>query len=306
MNRKDIPFFIAVCARDVHYARPLVMSIRHQYPDNPIFLLPDGKMDLSEFNKIPGIYNAPKELDLPDLPHLTGLRNKIRLLYVREFDGLFFLDADTLLTGPVLDMISDPMAFYVNAYSDQSFVLKDGSEQQWELIGDIIYDPIFIREYDPAYFNRKAIHFISGHFYMPCKMVPTAWVDEVLPHLGLRHGDRPGFRYGDQGFLNYAFNKWSQENGPDMKYSEFTLFPNDKIDISDPPSLQKTLNRNEDRWKVLHYTKPSRKFLYEEHTYGDIMEYFASEYYDGRKDLRRTHLRKRKLERWKKRLGGRR
>jgi hypothetical protein len=272
-------FVVAVCEKDYHYAKLCCESIRYFYPDVPIFLAKDGAFSTEQLEALPGV--SPLDVRVPggEAGEFTGLLTKLRLLFFEDSDRVFFLDADTVLIGPVLDVVGSSDLF-VNGYPENKFNVLQASEERKGWVAKSFFAPDAIRGYDPEFASHEVLFFISGHFSVRTGVIPHTWVRDARPHMAPSFHGGPLFKYGDQGFLNYAFNKAAQTGRATLGYAPFVIFPTDAEEREYPEVRTDNLagKRITGRY-LLHFTGPSRRFHYGRHRFGSVLRFFADRYY---------------------------
>ncbi|MEL7209439.1 MAG: hypothetical protein AAGK32_14580, partial [Actinomycetota bacterium] len=98
----DVAFVVGTYEQDVHYARPLLASLRHFHPDHEIIVLTDGPVARDELPDWAGVRvvesgEASAEAGLD----LTDYLAKLNLFFWDEFDHYAYFDADSVLLRPL-------------------------------------------------------------------------------------------------------------------------------------------------------------------------------------------------------------
>ncbi len=271
-----ICFVVALCEKDHHYAKLCCESILHFYPDVPIFLAKDGEFSTTQLESLPGVHL----LRTPAAPAaFTGLLNKLRLFYFEEYEKVFFLDADTVLIGPILDVL-DGSDLFVNGYAENHLDVLRASEERQQWMAKSFFPPGAMREYDPDFVQEPVLFFISGHFLMRPGAFPRDWVERARPHLDPSFHGGALFKYGDQGFLNYAFNKAAQTGRAALGYSAFVIFPTDAEERDYPEvNAAGVKDKRITGPCLIHFTGPSRRFHFGKHRFGSVLRFFQDKYY---------------------------
>lgn len=188
---------ILCTARDAWLARIAVASVRYWSPEIPITLVKDpvyGRFSTDEVERAWGVSST----DTLAQPCGWGF-GKIELLFRFPGRRLLILDADTILCGDVLGVLSD---------SDADFVV---SVEQVEAGRLDEFQPYYyrfdaVRELD-AEFARPRSLFNTGHFVATSGVLRRddfdPWLRWSSP-VELRYPDR--FHPGDQGVLNYVLD----------------------------------------------------------------------------------------------------
>ena len=266
MENKIDKIVIACFKKDLFLLRPCVASIRFWYPEIEIFLLKDlieGDFSLTEFIKNFDCKIFPTEMKTFGWPW-----SKLSVLLEEKDDRYLFLDSDTVFLGPVLDML-------------QTF------PEEFLVTGALIEDP-----YDPNFiFNYIDINKISevdrnykfpgfgfngGHIIMKSGIFKKTDFTPIInfkPKIKSMYPEI--FKHGDQGCLNYIFNKAAQEKRITLRYVDFWIWPG--LPISNKIDLERIKNKNGYDF-IMHWAgiKPVdfRKYI----RY-DILKFYTEFYY---------------------------
>ncbi len=289
-------FAIATHSGDLRYCRILCASIRHFYPHLPIRLLCDGAPDVRPLAGLGDI--EPFEPRQPQLRSLRGLLTKLRVLaLVEHYEHVLFLDADTVLTGPILQLPWGGCEALVDA---EGFRFLP-SAAKLDYIAQHCFEPEQMQVFDPSFDCRRMLAFNSGAFFLKRGSLGVAACLEVLQRLDFE--PRRLFRYGDQGLLNYLFNRAAQQGRLRLRHQGFMLIPGPDpwhlLDFSDL-TARRVLGRGYRRCYLLHYTTPNRHRSLRAHRFGDVLAAFEAAYY--RQVGTRTRLRD-GIGHWQRQLG---
>ncbi|MBL7698728.1 MAG: hypothetical protein JNK79_11235 [Chitinophagaceae bacterium] len=111
MNVKRV--FINTYRYDFYFARICIASIRYWYPDIPIFLIKDQNKGSFNTSYDENLWKV-NVLDLPRKKFGWGY-GKLETLFLNNTDSFFVIDADAVITGPVLDTVeTNPADFIVD------------------------------------------------------------------------------------------------------------------------------------------------------------------------------------------------
>jgi len=196
MNTAPIAkIYVATHGRDFHLARLCVASIRYWYPDIPIILLSDflmGEFDSRslerDFNVIP--------FDTPICKFGYGY-SKLEGLFPKTGERYLMLDADTVLLGPVLDVLNATPGDFV-IQPDQSAIKK---------MDVYAYPPPLLKAFDPA-FDIPDYIFNTGQYVGTEGLLAREDFASVLKWDYPRQSLHPEiFKCGEQGLLNYVLFK---------------------------------------------------------------------------------------------------
>jgi hypothetical protein len=216
--------YLAACARDARLTRICIASIRYFYPDVPIKLLAGDDIQ-SLAAEVKRYWNV----DLADLPvgdYGWGLV-KLEPLFGPSGQSFLVCDADTIFTGPILD---------VRARSDAPFFVDD------EQLSDadsrrLYYDWDKLAPLDPKVVPAIRA-FNVGQWFGTAGLVKREefdrWIEWTLPRR-LYHQNM--FMGGDQGVMNYvllqkeAYDGLRIERHPIMRWAGY---PNglDGLDVA--------------------------------------------------------------------------
>lgn len=192
--------YIAASTRDSRFARICAASIRSYYPELPVFLLPGGRLERGLAEELRTHWNV----QLAKIPAGDYGWGFVKLVPLFGPPGAPFLmlDADTVMTGPVLDRINSRLSV-----SEPPAFLVDEEEQPESEIRRLYYDWERVAEVDPGA-RCPAFVFNSGQWVGTPGIVGRddfdPWVEWGMPPK-LRHAEV--FMPGDQGILNYVLNQ---------------------------------------------------------------------------------------------------
>src|SRR5687767_6536333 len=94
--------FINTYKYDFHFAKICIASIRYWYADIPIFLIKDEEQGTFDTSYTERMWNV-KVLDIPRKRFGWGY-GKLETLFLDGKETFFVIDADAVLTGPVIDV----------------------------------------------------------------------------------------------------------------------------------------------------------------------------------------------------------
>ena len=152
-----------------------------------------------------------------------------------------------------------------------------------------------IREYDPNFVRHDVLFFIAGHFFLRPAVIPPGWIVEAWPYIDPSYHGGPLFKYGDQGFINYAFNEAAQTGRGTLGYAAFVIFPSDSAQRDYPDvTMEGVIEKRIKGPYMIHFTGPARRFHYGKHRFGSILGFFYEQYYA------RFHAHVRWLDYWKR------
>lgn len=195
---------IATTPRDLRLCRICLASVRHFHPQAEIALLPGAPLPASFLRE------TERHFGTSMYPVETGDYGwgfvKLEPLFRPSGESFLVLDADTVLTGPVLH----ELAAWVTADDGPDF-LVDEEEQSESDMRRLYYDWDKVRTID-ASTQRPAFVFNSGQWAGRSGVLARKdfepWVEWTFPRR-LKHPEL--FMPGDQGILNYILNQKAAE-----------------------------------------------------------------------------------------------
>jgi hypothetical protein len=199
---------------DARYTRICVASIRYFYPDLPVRLLVSGNLQ-------PGLAEELRRhwdvgiTDHPSRGEYGWGFVKLEPLFGRLGEKFLVLDSDTVLTGPILDSWT----------STKSHFLVDDEKQSEVDMKRLYYDWEKVRLID-AYAQPPRFVFNSGQWFGTAGILTredfAPWVEWTMPRK-LRHPEQ--FMPGDQGILNYVFNRKMALGGLQVERRQIMRWP---------------------------------------------------------------------------------
>jgi hypothetical protein len=185
--------YISCYKYDIDFAKICIASIRHWYPEIPIYLIKDTGQ--GEFNTKP-LEHAWQVKVLPTTRKRFGWGfGKWEPLFI-EGDGSFLvLDADTVLAGPVIDIAEK---------TDADF-LVDEEEQPYDRLNEIYYKVERLGEVDER-FVYPGYTFNEGQWFGTHGLLKRSDFDAILDWS--EEPQKPKFPeiilQGAQGHLNFT------------------------------------------------------------------------------------------------------
>jgi hypothetical protein len=257
--------YVNTYRKDFHLARICVASIRYWYPEIPIYLLKDtvgaGDFDTSAIERHFGV----RILQAKTKTYGWGF-SKFEPLSRPSGEAFLFLDADTVMSGPILDRLA----------GIEADIIVDQEVQPIEKLRALYFDPEALRCLDPG-FTYPGFTFNGGQFAALSGILMEADLNPFFDWGPPPKTLYPGvFKNGDQGLFNYIMQKKSAEGAISLVRSPIMIWP--EGGTADHVDLDAIRNRRpvEDRvihWagmKAVPYAKLPRK---------DILEFFKAEYH---------------------------
>jgi hypothetical protein len=259
--------YIAASSRDSRFARICAASVRAFYPEIPIFLLPGGKLERGLAEEL-RIHWDVQLAEIPSGNYGWGFV-KLEPLFGRPAAPFLMLDADTVMTGPVLDEM-----YALLSMADAPAFLVDEEDQSEAEMRRLYYDWDRLRTIDPEV-KRPTFVFNSGQWVGTPGVISREdfdpWVEWAMPPK-LRHADV--FMPGDQGILNYLLNqghaaqRFSVERLPLMRWPGHGLngFSSEEVRTGIAPK------------RVIHWAGMKR-LRFADMKGADLLTYFEKLYY---------------------------
>lgn len=217
--------FVNTYRYDFHLAKICIGSIRYWYPEIPILLIKDinaGNFDTSFLEKT---WNV-KVLETPGKKFGWGY-GKLEPLFLDDRDSFLVVDADTVLTGPVIDAVKE-----INA----QFIV-DNEVQPPERVNQIYYDLDRVNEIEED-FIYPGYTFNSGQWFGTSGILSRKDFDKVLDWTEPPSSRFPDMIFnGDQGHLNFILQWLEQSAKISIERMKLMIWPDagraDFIDIQD-------------------------------------------------------------------------
>jgi hypothetical protein len=188
--------FVAAHKGDLRLTRICVASIRHWYPDMPIFLLKDQALESFSTRELEENWNVGV-WKTDGGPYGWGFI-KLEPLFDRRAGRYLVVDSDVAFIGPLLDELQRYRADFV----------VHGETQPPEAMRDLYFDASRVRSTINQSLQNIPFTFNSGQYVATGGLLERSDFDEVL-----RWSSPPVVRYpeffnaGDQGVLNYVVLK---------------------------------------------------------------------------------------------------
>lgn len=209
--------YIAASSRDARFARICAASVRTFAPDLPVFLLPGGRLEPGLAEELKRHWNVGLA-EIPPGDYGWGFV-KLEPLFGPPGEPFLMLDADTVLTGPVIDAINARLTRpHAPAF------LVDEEEQTEAEMRRLYYDWDRLREIDFGA-ARPSFVFNSGQWVgTPGLLTRVDFAPLVDWSFPCKQRYPDCFRNGEQGILNYVLNqscasrRFSLERMPLMRW----------------------------------------------------------------------------------------
>ena len=270
MNVKKV--FINTYRYDFHFARVCIASIRYWYPDIPIFLIKDensGKFDTGYDEKLWNI----GVLDLERKRFGWGY-GKLETLFLEDNESFFVIDADAVITGPVLDVVNT---------IDTDFIV-DNEVQPDKRFNEIYFRLDRIGELDPEYIYPH-YSFNTGQWFGKSNAVSRKDFETTLHWSEPPVTKSPEIVFNnDQTHLNYVVH--TQERLGKISVSRIQLLAWPKDGAADFIKLEKIKTHSDIYPLVIHWAGMS-SFKFSDLPRQDILNFYKDYYYSKSGSLRK-------------------
>jgi hypothetical protein len=256
--------YVAASTNDARYTRICVTSIRFFYPDVPIRLLISGDLERGLVGELMRYWDV-STADLPNRGDYGWGFVKLEPLFGHPGERFLVLDSDTILTGPVLDVWEG---------SSAPFLVDDESQSEADT-KRLYYDWERVRELDPSARPPRFV-FNSGQWCGTAGVLKRGdfepWVEWAMPRK-LRHPE--SFMPGDQGVLNYVFNRKADFEGLQVEQRQIMRWPGHSMDGLDADSV----SRKTAPPRIVHWAG-LKKARQRDMAGADLLAFFEKRYYE--------------------------
>lgn len=274
----DTTFVTFACGRDVHYAKALLGSINHFYPDNRIVVVTESDIferDIRQMSRFPNtrVYRVP-DLMLEHKLHLTGLLAKFNVLFLPGVARALVADADSVLIAPVMEEINPHKLFTAlhGRKIDPSDKVERESFERWAV------DVPTVRKLHPA-FGEHGLYYVQGsHFYVNVSRFPYDIFYGMLKLMGCDHKTLTPLRAGDQGFWNYLLNSGRVPEA-DFELKPATIQVGQTPRVASCEDMEWVQRRVKKEWSFIHYVGFSRRYRRRDHDYAQVLQWATRRYY---------------------------
>jgi len=260
--------YIACYKHDLRLARILATSIRHWYPDLPIWLIKDrryGDFDTRELESV---------LKVSVLP--TRFRSygwgfaKLEPYFLAKQHRCLILDADIVMLGCVIDHLEQ---------FNEDFVVAHEVPPDLEFIDRWYFNLDRMRDFDPE-FKFPGFIFNTGNLVATTGILQPAHFAGLIEWKDLPSLSHPQiFRCAEQGVLNYLLMKMHARGEISLRRDRFMEVP------FEPPGMDvdvAKLNSASPYKFVVHWAGCTRNVLsptFARTPRGDLMLHFEDLYY---------------------------
>jgi hypothetical protein len=256
--------FINTYKYDFHFAKICIASIRYWYPDIPIFLIKDeneGTFDTSHTEKL---WNV-QVLDIPRKKFGWGY-GKLEVLFLEAKESFLVIDADAVLTGPVIDAVRE---------IDADFIV-DKEEQPEGRFNEIYFNLARINELDKD-FIYPGYSFNSGQWFGTSSIIKREDFRKTLnwsePPVSI---DKNIVVNNDQGHINYIIHSFDHRKLITLTRIRLMIWPVEgSADFID---LEKIKVKSADYPFIIHWAGMSG-LKFSDLPRQDILNFYKEHYY---------------------------
>jgi len=249
---------------DFRLARICIASIRYWYPAIPIFLIKDLTAGAFSTRNLEEKWNVG--LFPSDRKRFGWGFGKLEPLFVGSGESFLVVDADTVLTGPILDTVAGVNADFIVDKEVQPFARVN--EIYYSLDNLTLIDPDFVY---PGY------TFNTGQWYGTSGQIRREDFEEVIEWTEPPSSKFAGWIFnGDQGHQNFIFHSLERQNRIKIERRPVMIWPDGAN--ADFINLDSISAKQGDYPYILHWAGMSRirmKHL----PRADILRFYRNYYY---------------------------
>lgn len=258
---------IVASSRDLRLARICIASVRHFYPHAQVLILPGSPLPTEFFKEVAQFWDVgvyPVELG-----HYGWGFVKLEPLFAESGNTFLILDADTVMTGPVLTALESRLS----ASNTPDFIVDEEDQPDVEMRrlyyewgGDDVSSTI----------HRPKFVFNSGQWVGRSGVLNredfSEWIEWTFPR---RLKNPHVFKNGDQGVLNYVFNQKVVTSGLRVGREPLMRWPGHGMDGFDVEAVRAGTAPA----RVVHWAGMKR-FRFSSMPGADLLDYFERAYYE--------------------------
>lgn len=265
--------FICTYKYDFHFAKICVASVRYWYPDIPIYLIKDEMQGSFNTSFTEKIWNV-SVVNMPRKKFGWGY-GKLEVLFSEKKESFLVIDADTVLTGPVLDV----------ARKENADFIVDREVQSTKRFNEIYYNLDRINELNED-FVYPGYSFNSGQWFGTSSIIKREDFGRTLkwsdPPQTL---DKKIVVNNDQGHLNYVVHLFDQKELIKVSRVKLMIWPVNGNDSF--IQVEKIRAKAADYPYVMHWAGMGGLKFYELPRQ-DILRFYKTYYYSRISAVRRT------------------
>ena len=258
---------ITVSHRDLRLARICIASVRHFHPNAEVQILPGAPLPTSFLKEVAQTWNVGV-FPVPAGHYGWGFV-KLEPLFAEPGTRFLILDADTLLTGPIIESLESRFQS-----SDTPSFIVDEEEQPESEMRRLYFDWDKFQEFTPPV-GRPSFVFNSGQWAgrtgVLCRADFDSWIEWKFPRF-LKRPDL--FMPGDQGVLNFVLNQKAQRAQLCVARQPLMHWPGNGMEGY---AIQTVLNRAAPA-RVIHWAG-LKKLRLAAMPGADLLRYFERAYY---------------------------
>ena len=256
--------FINTYKYDFHFAKICIASIRYWYPDIPVFLIRDEKEGSFDTLYTEKVWNV-KVMDISRKKFGWGY-GKLEVLFSEKKETFLVIDADTVITGPVIDVANNV---------DADFIV-DKEEQPAKRFNEIYYNLERINELDNE-FVYPGYSFNSGQWFGTSSVIKREdfnktlnWTEPPVTR------DKNIVVNNDQGHLNFIIHSFEQLKKISVARIKLMVWPvNGNADFI---QLEKIRSKSPDYPNIIHWAGMS-SIKFSALPRQDILKFYRDYYY---------------------------
>lgn len=257
---------------DYRFCRACIGSIRYWYPDTPVCLIKDigaGEFDTSYAEKT---FNV--SIFKTDKKNFGWGFGKWEPLFLDGKGHFLVMDADTVITGPVLDRVAN----------DEADFIVDDEIQPQDRFNEIYYHQERIKSVFPD-FTYPGYSFNEGQWFGPYGKIKRNDFNYILdwtksPPKSLY----PDIIYqGAQGHLNFHLHRLQANKLVTIIRKKLMIWPKDQN--ADFLKMEKIMNRNVDYPYIIHWAGMPYLF-FSELNRSDIIKFYLNYYHRDHSKLK--------------------
>ncbi len=254
---------VAGYKHDLQFTRTCVASIRHWYPDIPIYLIKDefyGPYNTSELTRLFGVKPFPTERK-----RFNWGMGKLETLFGGPGGRFLVLDSDIVLVGPVLEFLEK---------QTEDFIVQ-WEEPTPEFVASHAFDLDAINKMDPS-FQFPGYTFNTGQWVGRTGLFKREDFNELVEWSEPPKVRNSAFKMGEQGVLNYFLQKQTALGNCSLKRFRFMEVGNNPEVLN--IKLERLAAKQGDPF-LIHWCGLRRGRFSDMHR-GDILQYFEQRYYE--------------------------
>lgn len=253
---------------DFDLARICVASVRYWYPSIKIVLIKDNSSGNFNTSRLQKLFSV--DVFETHIKNFGWGYGKLEPLFLEDKKCFLMLDADTVMTGPVIDSVKDIKADFI----------VDEEVQPSSRFNEIYYNLERICEVMPD-FKYPGYSFNSGQWFGTSGLLKRTDFEISLNWSSPRTPKFPGIIFnGDQAHLNFIVHLKEQNGEITVKRKKIMVWPSEHN--ADFLSLEAIKTKDSNQPFIIHWAgmKANRKSLLPRF---DIIDFYKQYYYSSTK-----------------------